>query len=227
MDKEPGALERVSGSPLTEVVVTAATLAGAASAALASNPAVAYLALLPLLAKAPAAMRQQRRMDAALAKINETLLAHADLIEQMTDSQYQIVNDMVIAAMQTTQGEKIRYLQSVIENALRQPELPLSDAVVIGRIVRDLSAEEARFLTTAFEYEGVAIGSVGSRSDKSKELLAAEPGSPEAEWVAGLIALGLLHSPVPTRDITIYRFGRLAVKIIALLTPSPGPARSS
>ena len=96
------------------------------------------------------------------------------------------------------------------------PEIPSEEAVVLSRIVRDISAEEADFLLRHFSYQrlqlGVAQGSISS------DALVVPAGGREELIVSGLVSLGLLIPAGPTFDDSgLMRFSNVVGKVIALL----------
>lgn len=62
--------------------------------------------LLPVLAKYPAAKRQQARIEAALGDIMAVLTRHEAALESMADANYKLLNESVLAIFQTTDTEK-------------------------------------------------------------------------------------------------------------------------
>ncbi|CDN87056.1 hypothetical protein BN948_01475 [Hydrogenophaga intermedia] len=131
----PSRLERVAGGPLVEVGLTAAT--AAAGAAVATMAATTLLPLLPILAKSLAAGRQERRIARNLAAIEQVLIQHDDKLERLSDEQYALINEIVLAAMGSTNDTKLAYLQNAVQNALALSELPPQEAVVLGRLARE------------------------------------------------------------------------------------------
>ena len=137
----PTAVERASGHVATEAVFT---LVGALS----GSP---LAALLPVLANSLASERQQKRVEDALIQIETTLNAHAEALRNLTDSQYKLINEAILALLQTTNAEKIEYLRRAVHNSLViGGGILAQEAVVLARIVRDISADEADFWRRIF-----------------------------------------------------------------------------
>lgn len=202
----PTNVEKVSGGLPMEV---AGTLLGA----LHGGP---IAPLLPILAKALASKRQQRRVEAFLEEVGCALEQHEQLLTDLTDSQYKIINEAVAAAFQTTHDEKLRVLQRAVANALHAVDISDQDAIVLSRTIRDISAEEAKFVTRTFRYKYIHISSTVNGTTKSKDVLTVSPDSPDAAIVGGLAALGVLTVGEPTYGQQL-QFSRQTAKLIALL----------
>lgn len=214
----PSRLERVAGGPLVEVGLTAAT--AAAGAAVATMAATTLLPLLPILAKSLAAGRQERRIARNLAAIEQVLIQHDDKLERLSDEQYALINEIVLAAMGSTNDTKLAYLQNAVQNALALSELPPQEAVVLGRVVRDMSADEARFLMDHHSAERISIG--GADIASALNHYCVDPNSNEALCVYGLLSLGVLTPGEAMYDtMGMLGFSRLAPKLIALLSSPP------
>ncbi len=201
-------VERISGSLATESALTMI-------AAIAGGP---LAPLLPVLAKSLAAGRQQQRVEATLVAIQQTLTEHSEALSHISDEQYKLINEAVLAVLQTTQQEKLDYLRNAIRNSLSVTSFSAHEAVALSRIIRDISAEEATLLIRLFAFEGIQL--VDEKVDKEPMLtiFRLSPSSPDASQVTGLLSLGLLLPPQSSWDgIGVQRFTKLAAKAVALL----------
>lgn len=217
----PTTLEAVAGNLVTEVGLTVAT---AVAAATMSGGLSSMLPLVPVLTKALAAGRQERRMKANLEAIEQVLLAHQSALERISDEQYALINEVVLAAMGSTNDGKLAYLRNAVQNVLSLSELRPQEAVVIGRVIRDMSADEARFLMDHKGAERISISS--SYEPSSPDHHAISPDSDEALCAYGLLSLGVL-TPGEAMFETMgsLGFSRLAPKIAALLSaPAEAPS---
>lgn len=202
----PSTLESVAGSAPSEVALSVL-------GALAGGP---LAPLLPVLAKSLAATRQHGRVVAALTRIDQTLREHAGELERLTDEQYRLVNEAVLAVLQTTNERKLAYLRNAVRNALAIDHFLPQESVVLGRIIRDISAEEAAFLFANFNYERVQLAKV--RAPDATRALTIDPDSSEGTVVVGLISLGLLSPAEPTFDESgLLRFSPIVAKLLVLL----------
>ncbi len=205
----PSKLEQASGSLITEVALTA--IGAAAGGVLAP--------LLPVLGKSLAAERQRKRVESTLRVIAEELERQSEVVNALSDGQYQLINEVVLSALQTTQSEKLDYLRYVVSNTLRHGEIPPEEASVLSRIIRDISALEATFLVRNFAYAGLALTHLPQPPEQQEDNLRhIPPDSPDALSVGGLVALGVLYTGEPTWDIAPLRFSRIVAKLIVLLT---------
>ena len=206
----PTAIERASGSRTVEGVLTAI-------GALAGGP---IAALLPVLAKSVAAERQKTRVETALMDTDKVLRSHSQALDTLSDAQYKLINEAVLSLLHTTSEEKMAYLKRVVGNTLSASSLDSQESVVLSRIIRDISADEAKFICENFGYERIQVASADPQHEM--KVLNVKPGTPEALIVTGLVSLGLLESAEPTWDESgLLRYSRATAKLIALLRNAP------
>lgn len=124
----PSRLETVAGNLGTE---SALTLVGAFS----GNP---LAALLPVLSKSLASERQRKRVEAALTEISQELESHSDTLRNLSDSQYKLINESILALLHTTNAEKLSYLRKAVRNALEIRDLQPEESVFLSRIISRL-----------------------------------------------------------------------------------------
>lgn len=200
------AVEKIAGSVATE---SALTVVGA----LAGGP---LAPLLPVLAKSLASERQQRRIEAALSEIGSLLEAHDQALRNLTDAQYKLINETILAILHTTSDEKLSYLRRAVRNGLAMSEIQSEESVVLSRLIRDISAEEADFLVQNFSHERIQFG-ITSEPATPGVFVLPEGGRNEL-IVSGLISLGLLIPAGPTMDDQgVMRFSNSVAKVLALL----------
>jgi hypothetical protein len=204
---KPSGIEKVAGSLTTEIALNLiASLGGGLLAP-----------LLPVLANSLAASRQQQRVHQVLHEICQNLEAHEAQIRDLTDEQYKLVNESVLAILQTTQEEKLTFLRYAVSNALIVSNVGGQEAIVLSRIVRDISAEEIAFLLRSSEYEGILLVEEVVQSEVSEKVLRVAPSTPDALSVTGLLSLGLLAPPETGWDGGTMHFTRIVEKLIVLL----------
>lgn len=107
-DRKRSLIEKGMGSLATE---SALTLIGALS----GNP---LGSLLPILTKSLASERQRARIEKALVEVNATLTSHETLLRDLTDPQYKLINETILAFLNTTNSEKLTYLRNAVSNSL-------------------------------------------------------------------------------------------------------------
>ena len=93
LDK-PTALEKVSGNTGTEI---AATLLAAFS----GNPVAA---ILPVLTNALASGRHKQRVEKAINEIGAVLEEHSELLRNISDQQYKLINETELPPVSRTRG---------------------------------------------------------------------------------------------------------------------------
>ena len=202
----PSRLEVLAGHPATEAALT---YVGAVS----GNP---LLALLPVLAKSLASERQKQRVEGALTEMNAILTQHESLIRALTDEQYKLINESILALLHTTSIAKIEYLRRAVANGLYATSVLPQEAIVLSRVIRDISAEEADFVLKNFQYDRVQVSS--SADGYGQTHLRVSPDSPEGLVALGLVSLGLLAEAEPNWDDSgMLRFSPITAKLIALL----------
>lgn len=137
----------------------------------------------------------------------------------LTDEQYKVINEVVLAVLQTTQETKLSYLRTAVRNALTLRELSQREATVLSRVVRDISAEEVAFLTRSFQCDGIQLIDVDPAQPINGNILRVGPTTQEASLVTGLYSLGVLTPGEATWGGSgVFRFSPIAAKLLALIT---------
>lgn len=203
-------LERAAGSLSTEGALTVL-------GAWAGSP---FAALLPVLAKSLAAERQRRRVEAALTDIDAVLRQHEQALHTVSDAQYKLINEAILALLHTTAESKMMYLNRAVRNAISMTSVDDQEAVVLSRVVRDMSAAEAAFLLDNFSYERVQVAA--AEVEHEMKVLNAKPGTPEALVITGLVSLGILEAAESTYGGSgLLRYSSVTAKLIVLLRDAP------
>ena len=204
--KPPTRLEKISGSVAAE---SSLAMLAAADGGIVS-------AVLPIIAKSLASERQKKRFELAISDIGDVLKAHDHAIRKLSDAQYKLIGEVVLALTQTCDDEKVLYLKMAVKNVLDQSEIQPQEAVMLGRILRDISAEEVAFLIRNFQYEHVLFCEPSHGYDD--RVLTVKPNSKEGLIVSGVISMGLLLPAGPTMDqFGLLTFAPLVAKLLALL----------
>lgn len=199
-------VEKIAGNLVTDVVFTglAAAIGGL------------WAPLLPVLAKSLASGRQQQRVEITLREITSILESHSAQIETLTDEQYKLINETMFAVLQTTESEKFTYLSHAVKNALTTEGLQAQETIMLSRVVRDISAEEIKFLVRNFTYEGIFLHEQVQQSVVYEKVLQVRPSAPDSLLVSGLLSLGVLAPPETGLDSGTMRFTSIAAKLITL-----------
>lgn len=206
----PSIIENVMGSAVTEGALTVIGV-------LAGGP---LTALLPILSKSLAAERQRKRVEAALLEIDGVLKDHERALRSYSDDQYKLINEFILALLHTTSEEKIAYLKRAIRNVVDASDFLAQEAIVLSRIVRDISADEANFLCANFAYDRVQLSTV--EADHGMSVLNVKPGTRESLVVTGLVSLGILETAEPTWDESgLLRYSTITAKLLVLLRDHP------
>jgi hypothetical protein len=202
------ALEKVSGSLVTEAALTVV-------AAIAGGP---LAPLLPVLSNSLAAERQKKRVEAEIAAIHHLLASQSARVEALSDEQYKVVNEAVLAVLQTTQQQKLKLLRNAVANALVADVGHAREAAMLSRIIRDISAEEAAFLVKAFAFDGVQPMETTPDQVFEDKVLRIDPKGEDYLNMSGLLSLGILTPAESSWDgIGVMRFTSIADKVITLL----------
>lgn len=204
--KPPTILEKVTGDVVTESAFTLI-------AALSGNP---LAVLLPVLNNALASGRMRRRVEAALLDIDTRLRLHEDKLSDLSDSQYKLLNETILAVLQSTDSEKLEYLRQAVDNCLSMSDLQLQESVVLSRVIRDISAEEVRFCIQNSSFDYVQL--ISSTPSDVQSVLAVDPEDRLALIVTGLMALGLLMPAEATWDGSgRLKFSSVVARLITLV----------
>lgn len=168
-----------------------------------------------MLTGALAAGRHKQRVEQILRDLSELLEVHSDAIRDLSDAQYKLVNETVLVVFQTVEDEKLAYLRAAVQNCLSIADLRPLEADVLSRIIRDISADELRFLIENKSVERFQI----SDTEGESEFVRIPVESREAVIVTGLISLGLLIPGEPTWDDSdLFRFASVVPQLIRLVT---------
>lgn len=214
MEKE-SFLEKATGSLPTVIVTTAAAAYLASDAA---NPISSLLSpLLPILMNTLPFGRYKKRVEKAIKEIEDTLKLHEDKIRNISDSQYKIINETILSVLQTLDEEKLVYLKKVIQNLINDEDIKSHEAELLSRIVRDISADEIKFLINKCHYSEVIISNESDDSDIN--ILCVSPDSEDAILINGLINMGLLLIQQSGLGGSMnYKFSSIVKKLISLLS---------
>jgi len=202
--EKPSFLEKVTDSAVTRSVATA----------LATCIGTPLGALLPVLLQSLAFGRHNQRVEKALEDINQILNRHEDELKQLSDSQFKIINEIILTILQTTEQEKIEYLKIAIKNTLKEDRHNISVATLVSRILRDITLDEIMFLIKNLEYSRIIFS---GKPMNDRELLI-DTHSREGIIVSGLISLGLMVPGAATfDDIGRYQYSPLVNEVIGII----------
>lgn len=189
--------EAILGSPITQTLAAAgAAYAGANAQLLQSVPTMLPIAVsvLPLLLNSLPQQRQQQRHEEELAFLRDLAEKNAAALEMLTDPQFKFFNDLVPVLLQNYEEEKRRYLRAALQHALHDPSIDFGVGAIVARILRDISAQELKFMQEAFAYEEVGVKhSTWSPDDKHEvNFYWLDDTLPNRTLIAGLLSLGLV-----------------------------------
>ncbi len=202
--EKPSNLERISDNLIIEAGMTV----------LASFAATPLAPLLPVLTKSLAYSRNKKRAEKALSEIEQKLVEHEERLRNLSDAQYKIINEIILTILQTTEDEKIIYLQQAVSNCIEEETVQLAFVSQISRILRDISVEELRFLTKYHKRSRIVFNEKLPKDDE----LSVEVNSDEGILISGLIALGLLVPGATTFDeVGQFHFSPLVEKVLKVI----------
>ena len=185
--EEPTALEKLTGGLITQ----------GGLAVIAASVGTPLAALLPVLAGTLAAGRHQDRVKNALAHIENTLKAHQRRLDSLTDPQYKLMNEIVLAVLQNTEDKKVEYLRRAMIAGLEHSEISHTIATQVSRALRDMTAGELAFVI-AHSGKVIMIGPVSGGAEPDVEII--DRNSEEMIYVSGLMGLGVLNPAGSTMD---------------------------
>lgn len=209
-------LEAISGSATTALAMTAVAAFGGGG-----NTVAIAAALLPILAGAPASARQKARLDTALADIHAALAEQQDRLAQLTDQQFTLINQSIAALLQTTNEEKINLLKQAVVNSLDAQPMLDQEVVFIGRIVRDISVDETRFLVENYSYQWIWNG-MEPPPLPTENVLHVAPNTLDSSVLLGLQTLGLVSGPSENiGSMGFMTFSPMVSKLLTLIVRKP------
>ena len=128
--------EKVSGNLTTSLAVTA----------IGSITAGPLGAILGVLVNTLANGRYKQRVEGTLQELAVSFKELEKKIDSISDAQYKLINESLVTIHQTIEEEKLSYLKNSIYNAIALENITHHQASIISRIIRDISAREAKFL---------------------------------------------------------------------------------
>lgn len=213
MEKENN-LEKIAGGLPTAIGTTLL-------AAFAGTP---LAALLPVLTNTLAYGRHKDRVAKTLLEMNMVLDGLKDRIDDVSDSQYKLLNESILAALQTVDDEKLDYLRRVVRNTLREPEIIPHEAQLLSRIIRDISADELFFIIENHSYSWVSFDTLtedeATKYTEDKSTKYVDKMSGEGSVVVGLINLGVITRGLNEgwmSDTGGYIFSSIVPKLLRLV----------
>ena len=203
------AVEKVTIHVATKTAANAVALLGATITPLA--------AFVPFLVDALASGRQGKRLEQMFASLTETIALHSEQIQQISDDQYKFINEPVSAAFYTIDERKLEILKTAATNAFKDKDAVSNVADALSRIIRDISAPEAAFISQNFSYGLVVISEESYPEIEGQKTRSIPPDSEEEIILSGLINLGLLYSKKSRWDLMGFEWSPLVVKLLRLL----------
>ena len=185
--EDESALEKLTGSVFTK----------AGLAAVAASVGTPLAALLPVLSETLAAGRHKERVGNELRRIDLILEVHRHRLDTLTDSQYKLMNEIVLAVLQNTEDEKADYLCRAIENGISHNELNHTISSQVSRALRDMTAGELAFVIENSKYT-IMVGPI--TGDIGEGIKIINRNSDEMVYVTGLMGLGVLNPAGSTMD---------------------------
>lgn len=202
-------LEKVAGHPSVGLVSNALGLAAAAGCAI--NP---LLLLVPPLVQTLAANRQTERVEKTLQELAAFAESHPVQVQMVTDSQLHLLNGVIATVLNTIDEQKMQMLKRIFKGATLNPTASEGASDALCRVIRDISAAEAKFVLNNFQFANLFLDEQEAVQPNTR---AVSPSSPDAILFTGLVSLGLLVTSVDTWDVQLYGWSPLVAKLIALM----------
>lgn len=136
-------------------------------------------------------------MEEELDKINTILSAHRHRLNTLTDPQYKLMNEIVLAILQNTEDEKVKYLRRAVAAGLECTEINHTIAAQVSRALRDMTAGELAFAVENV-HKTIIIGPVSNGDGANEKIV--DRYSDEMVYVSGLLGLGVLSPAGSTFD---------------------------
>jgi hypothetical protein len=199
-------VEKVTNSFAVNAAATAVGVFGATITPLA--------AFIPFLVKSLGSSRHAKRLERMILELEAILEQQSEQIKNLTDDQYKVVNEAISAAFYTINEDKLEFLKRAILNSINNSDLVASASDLLSRIIRDISADEARFVVHSASYRSIAVMDI---PEPIEGVLFLKRGSVEETILSGLINLGLVYLQTSRAGMIDYEWSPLVPKLIALL----------
>jgi hypothetical protein len=204
--RKASAVETIAGSMPVDIVMTTV-------AAIVGGP---LAPLLPVLVKTLASERQRKRLELELAEVTNDLASMKDRLNTISDNQYKLVNETILAFFQTVDQEKINLLRNAICNIVEIENLNSHESYFLSRLMRDISAQEVSFLRRNFVIEKLCL--VARPVQVGETVHEIQIDTEDGRLASGLISLGVLAAIGGTiKDLGTFRFTPIAAKLLRKL----------
>jgi|WetSurMetagenome_2_1015567.scaffolds.fasta_scaffold25714_2 hypothetical protein len=217
-DNEPTTVEKTSGNLVTNIT---------------SNLFAIYFggisALLPALFGTLAFERFQKRIGESLQDISDDLETQKEKLDNLTDAQFKLINEVSCTVLSTIHEEKLAYLRKAIKNTLDDDKILDHESVLISRIIRDISVDEIKFLIKYEEIRKFSINPPDLRLPKNDTNSSVPNGTSlsipckngDVLLVSGLSNLGVLFFWTEEGGVNGYSYTPIAEKLRNLLREKP------
>lgn len=211
-------IDTVAGHQLTNAASQAAAAVVGPALTVAGLPpgaiSIALLGIVPGLIQTAVATRHQERIEATITGMQQDAAALAAKLEALTEAQYMLANECVMAVATTIDQAKLDYLRAAFRNSLSDKDIAGDTPELLSRLVRNMSADEMRLVDKLFKFATICIAEADMVDEQG---YIAKIGTHEAMQVGALIQLGLLHALAPSWDVTRYVWSPVTAKLLALL----------
>jgi hypothetical protein len=216
-DAKQTTLEKISGHPLATTTVNIIPLLMGG-----------VTALLPALFGTLAFGRFQKRVEKSLLDISSDLETQKEKLDNLTDAQFKLINEITSTVLSTINEEKLTYLRNAINNAIDEDKILDHESVLISRIIRDISVDEINFLLNPMlngqKYEKILImgdEDIPDYIDKHNTLRLSHKSTTTISLVLGLNNLGLLLDWSGLGGGSSFAYTSIAEKVRNLLREKP------
>jgi len=206
---DKSALETASGNIGTKAAANTVAVLGATITPLA--------AFVPFLIDALASGRQAQRLEQMFSELTALTNAHSEQLRTLSDDQYKVVSEAISAAFYTINQDKFQLLKLAATNAFLDSEAVANVSDSLSRLVRDISAAEAAFITRNFKYELFIVSEKQFDPTAMPATLTVRPHSEEEIILSGLINLGLLYTKASRWDVVAFEWSPLVVKFLRVI----------
>ena len=173
---------------------------------------------VPFLVQTLASGRQAQRLEKMFDELTAVIESQSEKLKELTDDQYKLINEVISAAFYTVDEQKLALLKNAVVTAIDEPDISTSTSDALSRAIRDISADEAKFVVNNYRYTNLFIGPT---TDLGNDSLGIPRGSHEEVLISGLIGLGLVYSTLPSSGYVKsvkYEWSSLVAKLVRLLT---------
>ena len=167
-----------------------------------------------------------KRLNEFYRRVSEHMTKSPEKMNNLSESQFKIVQESLAAALYTIEEAKLDYLKMAIFTNIDNETVPPPFASAVSRALRDISVKELKFLiehrkVERFQFIADAsphAAGIKTQDSGKENILEVRLDSQEGESLSGLMGLGIcVTASSSIDDIGRPQYSPLAQRILAAL----------